>query len=705
MARSFETMAAERGADPQATFARRTQFNSILLGVLNDNPGFNGTYSAWEPGALDGNDDAYKGRQDVGSDVTGRFLPYWTRDAAGQVAVQPLVEYDSQELHPNGVMKGGWYIGPQEGKGESILAPLPYVVQGKNVYLATMSVPIMIDGKFRGVAGADFDLGFVQKIAVDVKKSIYGGSASVSIVSNDGLVVASSEKPEAIGQSMDSAGLDAQRYLPIVRDGRADVSTGTETTMAVTPVVLGRTNTPWSVIIELPTAVARADAAKLDAALASRNADDRLFQFIVALVVGLIGIAIMWIVARSIASPIGLMTAAMRRLANRDLATDIPGVGRGDEIGRMAETVQVFKDNALRAIELEGEAKDARSQTEVERARTEDMRRKLEAEQKFVVESLAYGLDQIANGNLTADLDKPFPDDYRQIQSDFNAAIGKLRDAMGSVALSVQSIKGQTAEISTASDDMARRTEQQAASLEETAAALSEVTRAIRLTAESAKQAADVTIQTRLGAEKSGEVVCQAVLAMGEIEKSSDQIGSIIGVIDEIAFQTNLLALNAGVEAARAGEAGRGFAVVAQEVRGLAQRSAEAAKEIKTLIATSTTQVAKGVSLVAQTGTALEKMVEQVAELTTLISGIAVSAQEQAVGLNEVNTAVNQMDQVTQQNAAMVEQSSAANKEVADGAEELRLLVSQFQTGQKTASPGRDRHSNVVVPFSKTALR
>jgi len=163
MARAFEVIAADQqGA---AAGDRRTQLNAILLNVLKDNPRFNGTYSAWEPDALDGQDAAFRSHADVGSDGTGRFLPYWTRDAAGHIAIQPLVEYDNHSLHPNGVMKGGWYIGPQNGEGESILDPLPYVVQGKSVYLATMSVPITIGGKFRGVAGADFDLAFVQQLA------------------------------------------------------------------------------------------------------------------------------------------------------------------------------------------------------------------------------------------------------------------------------------------------------------------------------------------------------------------------------------------------------------------------------------------------------------------------------------------------------------------------------------------------------------
>ncbi len=238
-----------------------------------------------------------------------------------------------------------------------------------------------------------------------------------------------------------------------------------------------------------------------------------------------------------------------------------------------------------------------------------------------------------------------------------------------------------TQEISTASNDLSRRTEQQASSLEETAAALDEITATVKKAAEGATHARKVVAGTKVDAEKSGEVVRKAVEAMGGIEKSSQQISQIIGVIDEIAFQTNLLALNAGVEAARAGDAGRGFAVVASEVRALAQRSAEAAKEIKGLISTSTTQVGQGVQLVAETGKSLERIMAKVAEINTVVSEIAAGAQEQATGLQQVNTAVNEMDKVTQQNAAMAEEATAAGRSLAQEAEQLTGLVGQFQLG------------------------
>ncbi|MCR5873820.1 PAS domain-containing methyl-accepting chemotaxis protein [Phenylobacterium sp. J426] len=297
------------------------------------------------------------------------------------------------------------------------------------------------------------------------------------------------------------------------------------------------------------------------------------------------------------------------------------------------------------------------------------------------VQGVGEGLAALAAGQLTRRLETRFPPEYEKLRSDYNSAMETLEQAMRVINGAAHGIRSGTDEISRASDDLARRTEQQAASLEETAAALDEITAAVRTTADGAKHAQQVVSSAKDEAEHSGEVVREAIAAMGEIERSSNEISQIIGVIDEIAFQTNLLALNAGVEAARAGDAGKGFAVVASEVRALAQRSADAAKEIKALISTSTSQVSEGVSLVDRTGSALQRIVAQVAEINTAVTEIAASAQEQSTGLQQVNTAVNQMDQATQQNAAMVEQSTAASHSLAQETEEMARLISRFEVG------------------------
>jgi len=407
--------------------------------------------------------------------------------------------------------------------------------------------------------------------------------------------------------------------------------------------------------------------------------------------------AMAFLLSNLLGKPLLSMTSAMRRLASGDTSIIVPAMGRKDEVGQMASAVTAFKDAAIANARLEAEAVAQRQAAEDERARVEAEKAKSAEEDRIAITALGEGLNAMANGDLTHRMTVQVAPKAEQLKADFNAAISQLEQAVAVVVTNVAAIRSGSSEISQASDDLSRRTEQQAASLEETAAALDEITATVNRTADGARQASSVVQSARGDAEKSGVIVRDAVEAMNAIEQSSAQIGNIIGVIDEIAFQTNLLALNAGVEAARAGDAGRGFAVVASEVRALAQRSAEAAKEIKTLISASGQQVGAGVSLVGQTGEALQRIVSRVAEIDGLVSEISASAQEQATGLQQVNTAVNQMDQVTQQNAAMVEQSTAASHSLSQEADVLAASVSRFRTGQ-AAAPVAARKPAPVAP-------
>ena len=380
-----------------------------------------------------------------------------------------------------------------------------------------------------------------------------------------------------------------------------------------------------------------------------------------------------------ISRPLGRMSDILTRLANGDL--DVPTLNYGnDEIGRMAETVKVFREAALANRRLESEAEEARLQAEADRiAAQERAEQHADERLKTATAGMASGLQRLAAGDLSFQLNEQFAAEFEPLREDFNRSMSQLNRTLSSVVVGISNIENSSQEIASGANDLSRRTEQQAASLEETAAAVEEITANVSNSTKRTEEARGVASRANTAARQSSEVVVQAEEAMRTIEGSSQQISNIIGVIDEIAFQTNLLALNAGVEAARAGEAGKGFAVVAQEVRELAQRSAKAAKEIKQLIHNSSSEVAHGVELVRKASDALRTIGSYIADINAHMDAIALSAREQSTGLSEVNQAVNSMDQTTQQNAAMVEQSTAASTALAGEAQWLKEVVSQFK--------------------------
>ncbi len=391
------------------------------------------------------------------------------------------------------------------------------------------------------------------------------------------------------------------------------------------------------------------------------------------------------------------IAAATETLAGGDNRVNLDVLKRADELGAIVKSLVIFRDNQLRLAELHEREQAQAADQESTRATQEAARAASAKEQAEVVDGLAQGLQRLTAGDLTCRLDKPFAPAYESLRADFNATVTQLAEIMRTISHRASGIETASSETSAAADDLSRRTENQAANLQETATTLNEITNAVSRTAEGSAQADKMVGETGVEARESGEVVRRAVSAMSEIEASSKQIFQITGVIDEIAFQTNLLALNAGVEAARAGDAGKGFAVVAQEVRALAQRSAEAAKEIKALIASSSNQINSGATLVGEAGQALERIVGRVGDVTRLITEISASVREQANGLKEVNIAVNRMDQITQQNAAMVEESTAASHAMRQEAEQLGSMIRRFRISDDAGQDSYDdRYSNVA---------
>jgi methyl-accepting chemotaxis protein len=377
--------------------------------------------------------------------------------------------------------------------------------------------------------------------------------------------------------------------------------------------------------------------------------------------------------------PIGQITAAMRRIAEGALDTSISGEQRHDEIGDIARALGIFKENAISKIRIEEQSDEERAAAEHERQRNDAEKRETDRQIEFAVNELAAGLERMSQGDISTTIETPFIGRLEQLRQDFNGSMMRLQATMSQIRDNVEMIQGNGNQMAQSAEDLSKRTEQQAASLEETAAAVDQITVTVRSSAERAKDADQIVRQAKRSADDSATVVSNAIDAMTRIEDASRQIEQIIGVIDEIAFQTNLLALNAGIEAARAGDAGKGFAVVAMEVRELAQRSAAAAQEIKGLINKSTNEVSSGSQFVQETGTVLAKISAQIVTISQHVEMIARASNDQSNALQSVNATVNQMDQMTQQNAAMVEETTAASRELANEADSLRNLIQQFK--------------------------
>ncbi len=452
----------------------------------------------------------------------------------------------------------------------------------------------------------------------------------------------------------------------------------------------------------LGLAAAALDAAKVHTAEQSAIAwNDLLVQSSLLVVALVLASGMMLVVSWRVTGPLKAISAAMLKLAGGDFEVVLPGLSRKDEIGSVANAVERFKVLAMERARGEADAAMQRQQAEAERqaqvaraeaeaqAKTAAERAKTSEEQARAFGALGVALGKLADGDVTFRLTEDIPDAYVQIKDDFNGAIERLHETIRAVAGSTSEVANAAGEISTATSDLSQRVEEQAASLEQTSASMEEISSTVKTNAANAHQANELTNSTRGVADRGGNVVAEAVTAMSLIEESSRQISDIIGVIDEIARQTNLLALNAAVEAARAGDAGRGFAVVASEVRSLAQRSSEAAKNIKDLIAKSSGRVQEGVSLVNRAGTALSEIVGSIKQVADIVADIASASAEQASGLDQINKALADMDEATQRNSALVEENAATAKTLEQQSSDMRERISFFRVDGDAATPRR----------------
>jgi Methyl-accepting chemotaxis protein len=693
MASAARSMAGILGRGHEGkTFDRAGAIN-LLKANVEQNPFAFGSWFCEEEKAFDGKMEELAGQTNLGSNEKGAFTPYWSKTQSGSIELTTF----------NNDYNAGWYaLASKSGKGA--ITP-PYLAEGTDVptLLSSIAYPVMSGGKMIGVSGVDISL---RSLSEKLKAIKPFGDGRVLLVAQEGQwLVAPSD--ELLMKPYEDTGRDL--LATALSSGNSQVlqaltsESGTSFDRLIYPFAVPGVNTTWAVIIDIPTAAISGPV----------NAQTQL-MVVGGLVVLAAVMGALWVAVRNfVQSPLHGLVGAVNLLGEGRYEAPVAGQERSDEVGLVAKSLEELRHRLSDARELEGEAARQRQLAESQRSQNEAEREATAAQQQHIVAVLGSALAALSRGELTQRISEDFPGEYAKLKEDFNSTVASLEETLRAVSVTVNSINSGTGEISRGANDLSKRTEQQAASLEETAAALNELTEQVNSSADNANAAAKTVNLACRDAEASGEVVNRAVASMQGIAQSSQEISRIIGVIDEIAFQTNLLALNAGVEAARAGEAGKGFAVVAQEVRELAQRSAQAAKEIKALINASGAQVADGVELVGQAGQTLQKIADQVMQINDLVLQISASASEQAIGLKEINSAVNQMDQVTQQNTAMVEETSAASQMLNAEAENLKSLIARFSFGEtatttaplhaaakalRAAAPQRPAPASVAAP-------
>lgn len=676
------TMTGVIGRSHAAKSMDRAGTINILRANLEQNPFAFGSWFAEEVKAFDGRQEDTAGKTELGGNAAGIFTPYWSKDRNGEIQFSTFeAKYDQE-----------WYALAAKSKEGAITNP--YLAEGTDVptLMSSIAYPVLSNGTFIGVGGVDISLSSLSETLSKLRPFETG---RVMLISQD-LKWLVGPNPDSLMKDYDGGGGETVKAaLAGDTTGEVDGVTDAEGRTydrLVHPFTLPGLNATWVVLVDVPQA---AIAAPVEAQTYMMVAGGLVVLF--AVLAGLY-----FAVRRFVQRPLAGLVRDVRKLSEGDYGSVVSGQERSDETGAVAQALEGFRHQLADSARLEEDARLAREQADSERNQAEHERTEAGSLQRSIVAKVGTGLSRLSSGDLTYRITDDFPGEYAQLKIDFNSAMGSLEETIQTMNHSVSNIGSGTSEISSAAADLSQRTEQQAASLEETAAALDQLTSQVNSSADNAKIAAQSVDAASNDASQSGAIVQKAITAMRGIEQSSGEVSRIIGVIDEIAFQTNLLALNAGVEAARAGDAGKGFAVVAQEVRELAQRSANAAKEIKALINASATQVSDGVDLVGKAGGALEKIASQVVQINGLIRQISGSASEQAVGLREINAAVNQMDQVTQQNAAMVEETTAASMALNEEAKVLTSLVSRFQTAQAVPAALRETAAKMRAPAANT---
>ncbi|PWW34616.1 methyl-accepting chemotaxis protein [Chromohalobacter israelensis] len=613
-----ELMGEDRGVS-----LSREELSNVVRDTVAENPDLLDAFIGWEPDAF-GDDSDYTGREDAGYGPDGRFMPWWYRTESGDIEVLPLGEtMESETRQDSGIREGEYYLCPRETQKPCVIDPAPYDYNGKTLMVTSFNVPVMVDGEFRGSAGVDLSVDFIQGLLREANGALYDGAGEIALIAPGGGITASTGHAEAAGKQADAifdetvvSQLQRAKAGDPVRDASGEMIE------LYWPFRLLEDSKPWVVMIRLPADVVMAGADDLQADLEAQRQADMIGMIAVGAVIAALGLLVSWLLGGSLSRPLRQLAGRMRDIAS----------GGGDLTQRLP----------------------------------------------------VRGRNEIA-----------------ELATQFNAFADTMNDVLLDVRDSSDSVRVASSEIASASQDLAGRTDTTASSLQETSASMEELTGTVSNTADSARQASGLATSASQSATRGGQVVGDVVKTMDEIEAASHQVAEIVTTMDGIAFQTNLLALNASVEAARAGEQGRGFAVVASEVRQLATRSAEASREIKSLIDNAADKTQAGAELARSAGTAMDEIVEGVARVSEVLGEIDAATSEQRDGIGQVNVAVTELDNMTQQNAAMVEQSATAAAELKAQSHRLAETVGAFTLRER--GEGERNHQPAALPSDSHA--
>ena len=695
----------------------RKAYDATLTRFLDRNPGLLGAWSGWEPNALDGKDADFANTP--GSDASGRYVPYFNR-GSGSVALEPLLDYDKPG-------PGDYYQLPKSLDRAVAIEPYIYSIAGKDTLIMSFGSPIKADGKYVGTGGVDLTLANVNAKLAELKPF---GTGHVAVVTGSGIVVAHPD-PTQIGKTLDPADPMALLVASALESGNAEADASSADGVALRgiaqPVSVGGTQDRWVVISYVPVAT-------LVAAV-----NEVRWQIIIIAALSVLGACLcLFLVNRQfVGRPLGQMGKTVETMANGEYDVIVPGTTRADEMGTFARAVEVFRENGIKMSAMTEEERAASIRRREERT---DMMVTLQAAFGEVVDAaiagdftkrvhaqfpdhelnaLAAGVNQLvetvdgglaetgavlsalADTDLTKRMVGAYSGSFAKLQADTNAVGDKLTAVVTQLRETSRAMKTATGEILSGANDLSERTTKQAATIEETSAAMEQLAATVTENAKTAEDAKNKAQAVSQSAERSGSVMSQANAAMERITSSSAKISNIIGLIDDIAFQTNLLALNASVEAARAGDAGKGFAVVAVEVRRLAQSAASASADVKALIEQSAAEVSGGSKLVSSAAEQLHSMQQAIEENATLMQNIARASREQASAIEEVSVAVRTMDEMTQHNSALVEETYAAIEQTEAQASELDRVVDIFTIVEATPAARARPAAPVDNPVEK----